>query len=359
MSKDAEMTGTGERIISADSHVVLEHDTVKQHLASRHHDAYDEGVAAFLAATRGPATETVARFNMKGWDRPGHFDAAAHVADMDVDGVDVEVVYCEVSAFRYLYQLGDAMEPATRAFNDALVAYGSVAPDRLVVTYQIPVHDVPMAVREVERLAAAGAKSLQLPVFPAELGAPDYFDPVYDPLWSTITETGLPICCHTGLNTSLNEVGRRDPTPQRGIIVPMMAMAAAEAFGMWIMGGVFERHPGLRVVFVEPGLGWVAWWLQFADHMVTKQDYDFPAITELPSHYFHRNISLTFIEEPESVQLLRHTLGVENLLWSSDYPHPPSTWPHSLDSIDAQFAGIPGEERRLMTCDNAARVWSL
>ena len=57
---------------------------------------------------------------MKGWDRPGHFDAAAHVTDMDVDGVDVEVVYCEVSAFRYLYQLGDAMEPVTRAFNDAL-----------------------------------------------------------------------------------------------------------------------------------------------------------------------------------------------------------------------------------------------
>jgi predicted TIM-barrel fold metal-dependent hydrolase len=359
MTTTADRTDRTDRIISADSHVVLEHDTVKQHLASKHHVAYDDGVAAFQLATRGPATETVARFNMKGWDRPGHFDAAAHVADMDVDGVDVEVVYCEVSAFRYLYQLGDAMEPATRAFNDALSAYGSTAPDRLVVTYQIPVHDVPMAVREVERLAAAGAKSLQLPVYPAELGAPDYYDAVYDPLWAAIVDTGLPICCHTGLNTALDDVGRRDPTPQRGVIVPMMAMASAEAFGMWIMGGVFERHPGLKVVFVEPGLGWVAWWLQFADHMVTKQDYDFPAITELPSHYFHQSISLTFIEEPESVQLLRHTLGVENLLWSSDYPHPPSTWPNSRHSIEEQFAGIPTAERALMTCGNAARVWGL
>jgi predicted TIM-barrel fold metal-dependent hydrolase len=347
------------RIISADSHVALSHDEVKRHLAPRHHEAYDTGVVAFEAAMRGPAGETVARFNAKGWDRPGHFDGAAHLADMDIDGVDIEVVYCEVSAFRYLYQLGDAAQPATRAFNDALAAYASVDPKRLIVTAQIPIHDVGAAVAEVERVVAQGAKSLQLPVFPAELGAPDYYDEVYDPLWATIAETGLPICCHTGLNTSLNEIGRRDPTPQRGIIVPMMALASAEAFGMWIMGGVFERHADLRVVFVEPGLGWVAWWLQFADHMVTKQEYEFPAIVELPSHYFHRNISLTFIDEPESVRLLRDTLGVENLMWSSDYPHPPSTWPHSRSSIDEQFAGVPDRERYLMTCGNAARIWSL
>jgi uncharacterized protein len=167
------------------------------------------------------------------------------------------------------------------------------------------------------------------------------------------------VCCHTGLNTALDDVGRRDPTPQRGIIVPMMALAAAEAFGMWILGGVFARFPELRVVFVEPGLGWVAWWLQFVDHMAAKQGYRFPAISEPPSTYFHRNVSLTFIEEPDGVQLLRHRLGVENLLWSTDYPHPPSSWPNSRVVIEEQFAGIPDDERRMMLCDNAARVWSL
>ena len=80
-------------------------------------------------------------------------------------------------------------------------------------------------------------------------------------------------------------------------MVPVTRLLTAEAFGMWIMGGVFERFPGLKVVFVEPGVAWVAWWVEIVDDMVTRQGYAFPAITELPSHYFHRNVFLTFIEE--------------------------------------------------------------
>jgi predicted TIM-barrel fold metal-dependent hydrolase len=167
------------------------------------------------------------------------------------------------------------------------------------------------------------------------------------------------VCCHTGLNTNLDDVARRDPTPQRAVLVPMMALSAAEALGMWIMGGVFERFPQLEVVFVEPGLGWVAWWLKFVDDMVTKQGYVYPAITELPSYYFHRNIRLTFIEEADAVQLLRHRLGVDNLMWSSDYPHPPSSWPNSRAVIAEQFRGVADDERRRIVCDNAASVWGL
>jgi predicted TIM-barrel fold metal-dependent hydrolase len=204
-----------------------------------------------------------------------------------------------------------------------------------------------------------GGKSLQLPVFPTELGLPDYFHERYDPLWSVIQETGLPICCHTGYNAALDDLSRRDPTPQGGIVVPMLALSSGEAFGMWTIGGVFERFPGLRVVFVEPGLGWVPYWLDFVDHMVTRQGYVFPAITELPSYYFHRNIALTFMEEPQSVQLLRHLIGVENILWASDYPHPPTTWPNSHAIIDRQLVGVPEDERELIVGGNAARIWNL
>jgi uncharacterized protein len=122
---------------------------------------------------------------------------------------------------------------------------------------------------------------------------------------------------------------------------------------------VFERFPDLKVVFVEPGLGWVSWWVQTVDDMVLRQGYDFPAIKELPSYYFHRNVHLTFIEEPDGVQLLRHRLGVENLLWSTDYPHPVTSWPNSRQVVDEQFAGVPADERELMLSGNAARVWNL
>jgi predicted TIM-barrel fold metal-dependent hydrolase len=337
----------------------MDHGRIKEFLASKFHTDYDAAVQEYeqgRLASMGGTQKT--NFGAH-WTRPGHFDGPAHLDDMDVDGLDAEVVYCEVSAFRYLYLLEEGGIEATRAFNDALHAYASADPERLVVSYQIPIHDIDAAAAEVERVAAAGGKSLQLPVFPAELGLPDYYHERYDPLWSVIEDTGLPICCHTGLNTIYDGLNQRDPTPQRGICIPIMALSAAEALGMWTMTGVLERFPRLEVVFVEPGLGWVAWWLNFVDDLVIRQHYDFPALTELPSFYFHRNVFLTFMDEMDGVQRLRDRIGVENILWASDYPHPPTTWPKSHAAIERQFAGIPDDEVELMTSANAARVWNL
>ena len=128
---------------------------------------------------------------------------------------------------------------------------------------------------------------------------------------------------------------------------------------MWILSGVLVRFPDLKLVFVEPGVGWVAWYLYIIDDMATRQKYDFPAISELPSHYFRRNIHLTYIDEPDAIQLLRHRIGVRNIMWSSDYPHPVSSWPRSQELVARQFDGVPEAERDLITFANAARVWGL
>ncbi len=207
--------------------------------------------------------------------------------------------------------------------------------------------------------ASVGCKSLQLPVYPAELGVPDYWDERYDPLFAAIQETDLPICCHIGMNTQLDDLARRDPTPQKGIFVPMVALSAAEALGMWVMGGVFERFPRLKVVFVEPGLGWVSWWLYIVDDLNQRQGYDFPAISELPSHYYRQNVFLTFIDEPNAVRQAHESLGIENIMWSSDYPHPVSSWPHSRTMVEKMFDGVDPRERELIVSGNAARVWNL
>jgi predicted TIM-barrel fold metal-dependent hydrolase len=344
------------RVISADSHVALRHEQVKVHLAARFHDAYDEAAAQHEAKVAAAKQHSNLGDH---WFRPGHWEAAAHLDDMDLDGLAAEVVYCEVSAFRFLYLMRDGGTDATRAFNDTLHAYASVDPSRLIVSYQIPIHDIDFAISEVQRVAAFGGRSLQLPVFPVELGQPDYCDARYDSLWAAVQETGLPICCHTGMNAQFDNLATRDPTPQRALLVPLIALSSAEAMGMWILGGVFERFPELKVVFVEPGLGWVAWWLDAIDDMAQRQHYDYPAISDLPSAYFRRNMFLTFMEEPRSVQLLRDRLGVTNIMWASDYPHPPTTWPNSHAAIDKQFSGVPDAERRQIVCDNAARVWRL
>ena len=369
-----------DRVISADSHLNITHEQVKRYLDPAHHEAYDRAASVYearMAKGTGAANRAGAKMPARtaeqvradraaqiaasnaAFHREGYWKPEARLEDMDADGVDVEVLYSEVSAFRYLAEVEGAVGPAVQAFNDALAAFASVDPKRLIVSYQIPVHDIDLAVAEVQRIVAMGGKSLQLPVFPTELGAPDYIDPRYDPLFAVIEESGLPICCHIGLKTTLDELAERDPTPNKGIMVPVTPLMTAEAFGMWIMGGVLERFPRLRLVFVEPGLTWVAWWLDTVDDMVKRQGYQFPAITELPSTYFHRNVSLTFIDEAMGLHRMRDLLGVENLLWSTDFPHPVTSWPNSRQVIEAQFAGIPTHERDLMLCGNAERVWNL
>ena len=372
-------TSTKERLISADDHVDLSHDRIKANLATKFHDDYDAGLGAFQASMGSTASVAAnqrwreqqgvgidpnpvgmgGNRNHAASGRAGHSDAAARLADMDADGVDASVTYCEVSAFRYLYLLKNGWQEATRAFNTTLIEFAAAAPERLIINAQIPIHDIAAAVAEVRWAAAAGCKSLQLPVFPAELGLPDYWDARYDPLWAAISEVGLPIACHIGMNTALEDLARRDPTPQKGVFVPLCALSAAEALGMWVMTGVFVRFPKLKVVFVEPGLGWVAWWLFICDDFVLRQGYEFPAITELPSHYFHQNVFLTFIDEPNAVRYGHERIGIENIMSSSDYPHPVSSWPRSQELVDKMFDGVSPRDRELVVSGNAARVWDL
>ncbi len=352
-----------ERLISADSHVAVTHDQVKANLATRYHDEYDTAQQAFTdrVSRRGAGaanTDAMRRNPHAAFTRPGYRDGAERLKDMDTDGVDVEVVYSEVSAFRYMGDMREGMAETSRAFNDVLAEYASTDPKRLIVSYQIQIHDIPAAVTEVRRVAAVGGKSLQLPVFPTELGLPDYYDERYAPLWASIQEVGLPICCHIGLNTNLDDLTRRDPTAQKGVMVPMTALMTGEALGMWIMSGTLERFPELKLVFVEPGLGWVAWYLYIIDDLVQRQGYRFE-LQELPSFYFHRNMSLTYIDEPDAIQLLRHRIGIDNILWSTDYPHPVTSWPDSKSLIERSFAGVPAEEREAILSGNAARVWNL
>jgi uncharacterized protein len=376
---DGMTPGAAERLISADDHVDLAHDSVKSHLASKYHDDYDSALRVFAASMTnlrsveanqrwreqqqlGAPTTPVGMGKGRGQivgTTAGHRDAKARLADMDRDGVDASVTYCEVSAFRYLYLVRNGRKEATRAFNTALADFAAHDPRRLIVSYQIPIHDVDDAIVEVQWAAASGCKSLQLPVFPAELGLADYWDARYEPLFAAIQETGLPICCHIGMNTMLDGLAQRDPTPQKGIFVPMVPLSAAESLGMWIMGGVFAKFPRLKVVFVEPGLGWVSWWLYTVDDLAKRQGYEFPAITELPSHYFRRNVFLTFVDEADALEQARRSLGIENVMWSSDYPHPVTSFPNSRSVVEAMFAGADAHERELIVSGNAARVWSL
>lgn len=349
-----------DQLISADSHVAISLDAVRERVPSSLHEAFDDAIAAQAAVDaelRGGKQLSLDDWDMEAMRDPGYRDPHARLAAMDRDGVHAEVLYSEVSAFRAYGLVKGDWKPISRAFTDLLVEFASVDPDRLAVSYQVPIIDIPHAVSEVERLAGLGARSIHLPNFPSELGLPDYHDDVYDPLWGALQETGLSISHHLGNRVWLYDVFRRDPTPQMAIFTSLPALALSEVIAWWILTGTLERFPGLQIVFVEPGLYWIPGFLESLDRKADGR-YTLPGVTMKPSDVFRRNMALTFMDDMVGLSM-RHQIGVENILWSTDFPHPATTWPNSVETVERQFADVPDAERALITAGNARRIYGL
>jgi predicted TIM-barrel fold metal-dependent hydrolase len=353
------------RLISADSHVRITEDWVKERLPSSALEAYDLAVATLQSLEleqRGGTRQSLEDFGdmAPGAKDPGYWEPNARLAAMDRDGVWAEVLYSELSAFRQFHLAGDQWKAVARAFNDALDDFCAVDRRRLVASYQLPIIDLDHAATEVHRLSALGARSVQLPNYPTELGFAPYHDPSYDPLWTALSDTGITISQHLGLKNSLFDIYRADPTPYKVIFNSMPGMMIVENLSFWLMTGVLDRFPNLRIVFVEPSFDIFVVWLRMLDKSWTRgRDRLYPGVTTLPSDTFRRQISLTFIGGDAESLAQRYEVGVENIMWSTDFPHPASTWPNSATVVEKLFADIPSAERELILAGNAARVYGL
>ena len=348
------------RLISADSHVAVDLTQIRDRLPRGLHETFDDAIveqARIDEEQRGGRKLSLGDFDLDAFRDPGYHDPVARLAAMDRDGVAAEVLYSEVSAFRAFGLVKGDWRPISRAFTDHLSEFAATDPDRLVVSYQVPIIDIDYAVGEVQRLAGLGARAVHLPNFPSEFGLPDYHEERYDPLWSVLQETGISISHHLGNRASLYDVFQRDPTPQAGIFTALPAMALAEVVAWWILTGSLERFPGLQIVFVEPSLYWIPGFLASLDRKA-ERGYHFPGMRLKPSEYFHRNMACTFMDDEVGLSQ-RHLVGIENILWSTDFPHPATTWPNSVEIVERQFAEIPAAERDLICQGNSARIYGL
>ena len=275
------------RLISVDSHVKVAPEQLRALMPSKYHDDWDGAVAAEHAQhvkEMGGVDPSVmaAGFSHEAFSNPGYYDPAERLKAMDRDGVEAEILYSEVSAFRHYPHMKEGWKEASEAFNRYMLDFASVDPTRFVPAYQVPLMDIDFAVKQVRGLAAEGAKAIHIPTFPAEVGLPEYHDSRYDPVWATISESGMSISQHLGLVESLWDLFRRDPTPQKAIFTSQPAMRLAETIAFWILPGVLARFPDLKIVLVEPSLGWVPFYLDLLDSMA-EGPYDFPALEDKPS----------------------------------------------------------------------------
>ena len=289
--------------------------------------------------------------------RPGSWDPQARLADMDQDGIWVDVLY---GGGPMSYSDPELRHWCIGHYNDWLFELERASGGRLVGVPVLPINTVEEAIDELKRVAAKGARGVQVDAFPDNIGAPHYSDPVWEPLWSEIEGAGIPLSFHIQGPRSMQMARLFDPTPGvREAFISLAPMGISELIAQLIFCGICERHPGFNFIVVETGVGWIPYFLERMDGTFKKHRFwTHSIITEKPSVYWYRQGHATFIEDHPGV-LLRHEIGLENMLWSTDYPHSDSTWPHSRDVAAEHFGKIPPAERQQIVCGNAAKLYKL
>jgi predicted TIM-barrel fold metal-dependent hydrolase len=270
--------------------------------------------------------------------------------DMDSDGIAASVIYGP-SLFGLPIADQELKAACLRAYNDWADEFNAHDRARLCVLPVLPTHAPDAAVAELERIAAAGHRGAIISPFEFRVA-----DPAWDRLWAAAAATRLPISFHIGHGTS--QVGVAYQSWEMAAFSAVAPMQLDEPLAMMIFCGALERHPDLRLVLAECGIGWVPYFVGRMDqagakHVPKALDYQLQA---KPSEIFRRQVYATFEEEPFGPQLIP-ILGPDNFMWASDYPHPDSTFPHSAAAIAEAFAGLDESLVRQVTAENCRRLY--
>jgi predicted TIM-barrel fold metal-dependent hydrolase len=287
--------------------------------------------------------------------RAGCYDPAERVKDMDIDGVQAQM--CFPSFPRFCGQtFAEAADKdlallCVRAFNDYILEewYG-VYPERFIPLGIIPLWDPLLAVAEIERIAGLGARAIAFSEAPYALGLPSIHSRYWDPVFRAVSETGLALCMHIGSGSRL--VGTSPDAPEL-VLKSLVGMGSIMAACDFMFSHVFHEFPDIKVTLSEGGGGWVPYIMERADNCFDRYKWEDGRYLEIPpSELFKKNIYVCVIDDRVAIEL-RHHIGVDKMLWESDYPHADSTWPHSRKAIEEMFVGVPEHELRQITELNA------
>ena len=293
--------------------------------------------------------------------RPGGYIPAEHIKDLDLDGVDVSILYPSAGLLLYCTVKDSELLSATfRAYNDWLAEFCAPFPDRLKGIAMINVDDVQDGLSELERSAKMGLVGAMIPIYPYE--DQPYDSPIYEPFWAAAQDLQMPLSLHLTTNRPGPGQQYANFDTLKGSFICNTDHWVRLSLADMIYSGVFERYPKLMVGSIEQELSWVPHFLDRLDYCYTQRatgdtSYRFKG-GALPSDFFQSNGFLGFQEDGLGIQL-RHHIGVDTLLWGADYPHPESTFPRSRQIIDEILVDCTEEEKAKIVGANAARIYRL
>jgi predicted TIM-barrel fold metal-dependent hydrolase len=344
----------GPRVVSAADGDVWLCDGLPKRAAKRPMGAVARNQAKAYAATRVEANK---RYNSDAND----WNPSKRVEYMRLDGVDAEVLYPNYAMRAFAITDAALQLAVCQAYNDWIGDFCQAHPEELFGVAVISALDVHWAMAECRRAKDKGLVGILLPQ-----DTPDgsrYSAPQWDPLWATVAELALPVSLHIIASGHANANWARDETGEEnaGIGYAVLPVRMARAFGTFILEGVFDRHPNVKLVSAENEISWAANFIRRLDWGYHRQKMAHDAMVvckRLPSDYWRHNCYLTFIDDPAGI-LVREHIGVDRIMWSSDFPHLDSSWPESQQFLNKQLAGVPADEVRQIVAGNCVRLYNL
>jgi predicted TIM-barrel fold metal-dependent hydrolase len=291
--------------------------------------------------------------------RRGEYDAAVRIQELDDDGVAGEIVFPQMAPFgaglmQYRHDVTPELNlEGCRAYNRWLADFCNTNPKRMAGVALINVDDIDVTVQEIRDAHAAGIWGGVL--LPSSTGTfPFYHHPRYEPIWAVCEELNLPIQSHSGWSPDYGDV-----EAATAMFISEVDMWAQRPFTAMMWAGAFERHPGLKYMLTEVGCGWILEKLRVLEFKAANPIFKHftKGLTLSPTEYFERNcwIGASFLPAHEGK--LRHEIGVDKLMWGSDYPHLEGTWPNTMKALTETFGDYPEQEIRDILGLNAAGVY--
>ena len=309
------------------------------------------------AGARFEAPETISSHGRFEDVHQGGYDPAQHLQDMQRDGVAGEVLYPSQGLFYFKVADTQLMSAIFRAYNDWLAEFCRTAPERLKGIAIINLDNVQDGIKELERTAKMGFAGAMITEYPLEDRR--YDQPEYEPFWAAAQALDMPLSLHTATRRQGKIRGTGEKTCRDASSRATKGFYPATSMCDMIFAGVFERYPNLKLAIVEFELAWVP-------HLLSSMDYTYRERHEealyrfkdgwRPSDFFHRNVFLSFQEDEIGIRL-RDIIGVDNMMWGSDYPHSESTFPQSRQILAQILAGVPEDECAKIVGGNTARLY--
>ena len=283
--------------------------------------------------------------------RPGAYLPDVHLSENFSDGVLGSVLYPTQGLLLFgLHDLG-LLHILCQTYNNWLADFCSFDIGRLKGVAIIPNDDVLWAVNELERCHSLGIKGAMISCAPKSVSS--YEHKYYDPFWEKAVELSIPISLHIATDRAGADFSQAGiVNADHGIRKTVMSL---------ILGGVFTRFPKLRIGIIEYELGWIPFFLERLDYLYTqranRQGWNRLTDDSLPSDVFRSNMFVSFQEDQLGIRD-RHIIGINNIMFGSDYPHTESTFPRSMLILDELLQGLPLDEQAKIRFGNCADLYS-